>query len=391
MFVELHLLQNFAPSNLNRDDTNAPKDCEFGGYRRARISSQCIKRAIRDEFKRQQLLPPERQASRTRRLATELVDRLQAAGKAEAEAIQVVAAAVQGLGLSFKDDPDEPFTTEYLLFLAESEITALTSVCLDYWEELAAAGAQVAPAEDEPRSRRTAKRAGKAALSNGAKNALKGVLDGGKAVDLALFGRMIADLPEKRIDAASQVGHAISTNRAAMEFDFYTAVDDLNPDDTSGAGMMGTVEFNSSCFYRYSNIDLSQLRRNLGEDDELVQAALGAFLRASVLAIPTGKQNSMAAQNPPSFVLAVVREDGLWSLANAFLQPVAPDRFHDLIEKSVERLDRYWGQLQTMYGDDGIAGAWCISLTGHGLTNLKEADAGNFNRLIQCVVDGAMA
>ena len=47
MFVELHILQNFAPSNLNRDDTNAPKDCEFGGFRRARISSQCIKRSIR--------------------------------------------------------------------------------------------------------------------------------------------------------------------------------------------------------------------------------------------------------------------------------------------------------------------------------------------------------
>lgn len=397
MFVELHLLQNFAPSNLNRDDTNAPKDCEFGGYRRARISSQCIKRAIRDEFKHQHLLPPERQASRTRRLAKELADRLQTAGKPEIEALQVVAAAIQGLGLSFKkhdpkkDDPEERFTTEYLLFLGESEIAGLASVCLDYWEELAAAGAQVAPAEDEQRSRSSAKRAGKDALSNEAKNALKGALDGGKAVDLALFGRMIADLPKKRIDAASQVGHAISTNRAAMEFDFYTAVDDLKLEDTTGAGMMGTVEFNSSCFYRYSNVDLSQLRRNLDGDDELVHAALGAFIRASVLAIPTGKQNSMAAQNPPSFVLAVAREDGLWSLANAFLKPVASDRDGDLVEKSVERLDQYWGQLQTMYGDNGIVGAWCISLTGNGLTNLKEANAGNFNRLIQCVIDGVTA
>ncbi len=391
MFVELHLLQNFAPSNLNRDDTNAPKDCEFGGYRRARISSQCIKRAIRDEFKRQDLLPAEQQASRTRRLAWELSERLQAAGKSDVEANQVVVAAIQGLGLSFADNQDDARITQYLLFLAESEISALANVCLERWEEFATVGAQVAPADDEPRPRRSAKQAGKAALSRDTQNALKGVLDGGKAVDLALFGRMIADLPEKRIDAASQVGHAISTNRAAMEFDFFTAVDDLKPEDTSGAGMMGTVEFNSSCFYRYSNIDLSQLRRNLDGDDELVHAALGAFLRASVLAIPTGKQNGMAAQNPPSFVLAVVREDGLWSLANAFLQPVAPDRSGDLVEKSVERLDRYWGQLQTMYGADGIVGAWCISLTGNGLTNLKEADAGNFNRLIRCVIDGASA
>jgi CRISPR system Cascade subunit CasC len=43
MFVEIHILQNFAPSNLNRDDPGMPKDCEFGGYRRTRISSQCFK------------------------------------------------------------------------------------------------------------------------------------------------------------------------------------------------------------------------------------------------------------------------------------------------------------------------------------------------------------
>ena len=86
MFVELHLIQNFAPSNLNRDDTGAPKDCEFGGYRRARISSQCLKRAVRTAFKDHRLLPPEHLATRTKRLADELTRRLRARGKGEAEA-----------------------------------------------------------------------------------------------------------------------------------------------------------------------------------------------------------------------------------------------------------------------------------------------------------------
>src|SRR5690606_30773078 len=152
-------------------------------------------------------------------------------------------------------------------------------------------------------------------------------LDGGRAVDLALFGRMLADLPDRNVDAACQVAHAISTHRVSAEFDYYTAVDDLKPDDTSGADMIGTVEFNSACYYRYANIDLRQLVKNLkGEaeevDAELAEAAVRAFLIASRDAIPTGKQNSFAARNAPSFFLAVVRDRGAWSLANAFVAPV---------------------------------------------------------------------
>ena len=47
MLVEIHMLQNHAPSNLNRDDTGSPKECTFGGIKRGRISSQCLKRSIR--------------------------------------------------------------------------------------------------------------------------------------------------------------------------------------------------------------------------------------------------------------------------------------------------------------------------------------------------------
>src|SRR5262249_33379271 len=147
-------------------------------------------------------------------------------------------------------------------------------------------------------------------------------LDGGRAADLALFGRMIANLPERNVEAACQVAHAISTNKMEMEFDFYTAVDDLKPEDTAAAHMLGTVEFHSACFYRYANVDTTQLLTNLGRDADLARGTLQAFLRASVAAIPTGKQNSMAAHNPPSLVLIVVRERGQWNLANAFLKPI---------------------------------------------------------------------
>ena len=120
--------------------------------------------------------------------------------------------------------------------------------------------------------------------------------------------------------------------------------------------MIGTVEFNSACFYRYANVDLAQLCENLKGDKELAERTLEAFIHASIEAIPSGKQNSMAAQNPPSFVMAVVRRGGLWSLANAFLNPIAPDETNDLVKQSIRRIDHHWGALTRMYGTRAIAG-----------------------------------
>src|ERR671932_2900225 len=103
MLIELHMVQNFAPSNLNRDDTGSPKDCQFGGYRRARISSQCLKRAIRQAMKNESLLPPEALAARTKRIIDEaLVPRLEARGKDKAEAKLVAEAALYHADLAVK-------------------------------------------------------------------------------------------------------------------------------------------------------------------------------------------------------------------------------------------------------------------------------------------------
>jgi CRISPR system Cascade subunit CasC len=198
------------------------------------------------------------------------------------------------------------------------------------------------------------KKAAEKALPAEVKNQLERALDGGKAADLAMFGRMLADLPEKNIDAACQVAHALSTNKVSMEMDYYTAVDDLKKADEPGADMIGSVEFNSSCFYRYANVNLSLLNENLHEDDDLVHKAVEAFLRASVDAIPTGKQNGSAAYNMPSLILAVVRERGLWSLANAFVQPVRPSAAKSLVQNSIEALDAYWGKLVDTFGAESI-------------------------------------
>lgn len=377
MFVELHMLQNFAPSCLNRDDTNSPKDCDFGGYRRARISSQCIKRAIRRHFQDYPLLPQAHLAKRTKRIVDMLTDKLTAVGKYRETAKAVAETALRSCGLDIKSDGK----TEYLVFLGQGEIAALADACIQHWDELAAA-AEEAEVEGDKKAR---KKASKAVVPEEFRKKVDALLNGGKAADLALFGRMLADLPEKNIDAACQVAHAISTNQVSVEFDFYTAVDDLPLREETGAGMMGTVEFNSACFYRYANIDFHQLVKNLGGDQDLARTAVQAFLIAAVQAIPTGKQNSMAAHNPPSLVLAVVREHGLWSLANAFVEPVRPGREGHLVQKSITSLEDYWQRLVNAFGEDGIKKKAALAVDGE-LSVLKEIQVKTLNELIAAVM-----
>lgn len=132
MKVELHLLQNFAPSCLNRDDTNTPKDCEFGGYRRARISSQCQKRAIRKYFAQEELLPPERRATRTKRLARAVSARLP--GRDPEALGRALTTALAALSLKFAEGQ-----TEYLVFLGQDEVGRLAAVVEDHWEVLSKA------------------------------------------------------------------------------------------------------------------------------------------------------------------------------------------------------------------------------------------------------------
>lgn len=391
MLIELHLLQNFAPSNLNRDDTGAPKDCELGGHRRARISSQSLKRAVRHTFKSEELLAPEYLAARTKRAAQAIADRLtrEDGARSNEDALAVGGALLNTIKANLHSTAD--LKTQYLLFLGGGELDGAAAVANQYWEPLLAA-ARAQPASDgvEPATRGRGTRQARAAtdvtLPAAVRAELIQKLNGQRSADLALFGRMIADLPDQNVDAASQVAHAISTNRVSMEMDFYTAVDDLKPDDTAGADMLGTIEFNSACFYRYSNVDLAQLKHNLGGDDELARQTLKAFLWASILAIPTGKQNSMAAHNPPSLILVVARESGPWNLANAFVKPVWTGRDGDLIRQSVEALDGYWQKLTTMYGAGQILGQWVCTTEPDSLNALGGAAVLNVDTLVREVL-----
>jgi CRISPR system Cascade subunit CasC len=350
LFIEFHLIQNFAPSNLNRDDTGAPKDALFGGYRRARVSSQCFKRAIRLSAHDQAVIEPQYQGVRTKKLKQLLEQALVERGQSEAGSrIEV---ALSAAGLKLKDDGK----TEYLLFLGNSEIASFADLINNHWDALGSA---------VPSGEKKGKKESKANAPAEVVKQAKTLLNGGKAVDVALFGRMLADLPEVNQDAACQVAHAISTHRVEREFDYFTAVDDIGSPEETGAGMIGQVEFNSATLYRYAVIDARKLLANLQGDKALALAAIEAFAQAVARAVPTGKQNTFAAHNLPSFVGVSLRRGGPLNLANAFENPILPRQDKSLTSLSVEVMAAHEAKLATAYADDrdlwgylDLTGAW---------------------------------
>lgn len=376
--VEIHVLQNFAPSNLNRDDTGAPKDALFGGTRRARISSQCSKRAVRQFFGEQVaqgLLSADDLASRSKRVLEALIGTLVEKGRDAEAAKEKATLALGAMELAVKDEG----RTEYLLFLGQREIIGIADVVNEKWDALVA---PEAPAAEGKKAGKAKKQAAQG-IDPEIRKALDKVFNGGKALDVALFGRMLADMPEKNQNAACQVAHALSTHAAEREFDFYTAVDDLKPEDTAGADMMGTVEFNSACFYRYAVVDWEKLGQNLQDDTELAAKGLRAFLEGFVVAEPTGKQNTFAAHNPPEFVLVTVRRNTApRNLANAFETAI---RARDsLTRSSANALLGKARMLQTAYGGD--AAAFVLDLTGAEVGDVAEPVAS-----LAALLDAAMA
>lgn len=363
--IEFHILQNFPPSNLNRDDSGAPKDCDFGGYRRQRISSQCFKRAVRQsDIFRQRMT--DRLGIRTKRAPEQVAAQLVAGGyepQVAQAAAEVFFDALYGV--------NEKGQTTYLLYVGEEELKRAATLLLEAGSELSAQAlelsslrtAAVGLAKKEKEANLKAQtEAGKpfAALAEQYKKEYPRHV---RAVDVALFGRMLADNPTENIDAACQVSHALSVNRLNLEFDYFTAVDDLQPDDNAGAGMIGTVGFASSCFYRFASLSLDQLTANLGGDAAAAREGVLAFAEAFVQARPSGKQNTFAAYSLPALVLVIVREAGQpVSLVNAFESPIRPTEQVSLTSEATMALVRHYEQLRRMFGLEGTA--HCVLLDG---------------------------
>ena len=394
MKIEIHTLQNFPPANLNRDDTGSPKDCEFGGVRRGRISSQCRKRSIRTSttFKRHL---GERIAIRTKKSAAPLAERLTQQHSFDLDEATTLAENLVGEMLGWDDAKKR---TKVLFYVGYDEIDRLAALIDEHADVLRESLHAVQALGDDATKKdgEAADKTYKDALDSVVKAFTKEQKDHVQAVDIGLFGRMLAEVPGMNIDAACQVAHMISTNKVDMDFDYFTAVDDLNPKEETGAGMIGTTGFNSSCFYGYALVDADQLATNLGGDQMLAAEGIKAFLKSTLHAIPTGKQNSFAAQTPPSLFMAVVREDGAmpWSLANAFVKPVSAPR-HDtdpsLIAASIKALDDHWDSLADMYGTDGTQVFLKVAKDAGQVTHLVDKQVPTAQAVIDAVAEALTA
>lgn len=316
-FVQFHMLTAYPASNLNRDDLGRPKTMVFGGAQRLRVSSQSLKRAWRCSDAFAEALVGHL-GTRSRVVATERVlEPLLRAGLEEAAARAIADKVAARFG---KASPKRPGTEQIAHYSVEDLLR------IDALVARAAAGA---------------------ALSDKDYDALLDDKDH-NTVDVALFGRMLADTPRFNVDAAAQVAHAMSVHKVAVEDDFFTAVDDLNRhEEDAGAAMMGSVEFAAPLLYLYVCVDRTQLVENLGGNAELATRALRALLRTAATVGPTGKQNTFASRAWASYVGVERGSAQPRSLAVSFLRPVAGE---DQLASAIQALEDTRAAMDRAYG-----------------------------------------
>ncbi|MCP5528485.1 MAG: type I-E CRISPR-associated protein Cas7/Cse4/CasC [Verrucomicrobiales bacterium] len=335
--IELHILQSFPVSCLNRDDVGSPKSAVFGGVNRARLSSQCLKRAIRSQAGR--LAEGDGFAGvRSRFLLEPLTAALRQHGLADEVA---TARAGDIIKVFSKPDGKHPEQVTTAVYLSPGEI-----------DEIARA---VAGGEDPKKACKKAAR-----------------LD---AADIALFGRMVANDATLNVEGAGMFSHALSVHKAEPDIDFFSAVDDRkgNAED-AGAGMIGTLEFTSALYYRYAavNLDLLADAAHLGGlTREQRQRVMDTFIRATLTAVPGARKNSMNAHTLPSYVLGLGKDQGQpVQLINAFEQPLSTweTRNQGGWEKTaIERLKEHHAALKKTWN---VATAIEVEIPGQDLNTL---------------------
>ena len=302
-FIDIHVLQSIPAANLNRGENGDPKTVIYGGKLRSRVSSQSWKHAMREDFKAQTQDTDWLSSTRSKLIPQKIINDLTADGMDEQKAVDLVTNALAVASIKVKapkKGTDDPYTTDTLLMLSAGQIRNLTNFLKEH------------PDLD-------ANKVKKDKDSKAIKQALTDLLNTDNALDLALFGRMVAGDAKLNVDAASQVAHAFSINEIVPEFDFFTAVDDIK--ESQGAGMMGSMGYNTSTLYRYANLNVDELKHNLG-DEELTEKGIKQFIKSFVLSMPTGKQNTYANKTLPQYVMVNVRDDTPVNLANAFEKPI---------------------------------------------------------------------
>ena len=314
-FLQIHLLTPYHPSNLNRDDLGRPKTAWLGGRQRLRVSSQSLKRAWRTSSVFQEGLEG-RLGIRTKEMGEQVAKALVAKGVDPQQAEEW---AAQVAGVFGKNKKDTPLHIKQLAHFSPMEKEAIDQLV----QRLASSGK--APDQEDLQLLRHPE----------------------TAVDIALFGRMLAASPAYNMEAAAQVAHAFTVAEAVVEDDYFTAVDDLNQgEEDVGAGHMGEIEFGAGVFYLYLCVNLDLLLENLGGDCELAQKAIAALVEAAATVAPTGKQNSFASRSVAHYILVESGRRQPRSLAAAFFKPVKSD---DHLGEAIARLEETRDKLDQVY------------------------------------------
>ena len=345
-FLQLHFLTTYPISNPNRDDQGRPKSAIYGNVPRLRISSQAIKRAARLSEAMQVTLAGHL-GERTQRIGDEVRKKLVADGVDETAATEAAKLVADVFGkLDAEAEKKGLIRTRQLAFVSPQERATAFDLARKH-----VAGEKMPSDKDLNRLiLRTA--------------------DG--AADIAMFGRMLADDPGYNREAAVQVSHALTTHRALVEDDYYTAVDDLKvPTEDAGAGFVGEAGYGSGVFYLYACVDVDLLTANLAGDAELAAKAAGALVEALATATPSGKRAAFAHQTRASYIRAEQGSQQPRSLAGAFLRPIGGE---DVMASSAKELKRMADELNRAYGDchDGDP---CILDVEAGQGTLKEVRA----------------
>ena len=319
LYADIHVIETLPPSCVNRDDLGSPKTAFYGGVTRARVSSQAWKRAVRLEFMRKK----ENTGERTKHILDLVAKEIENLDSTIKEPKKLAEEVLEAADFSF--DAKKKEDTKVLVFVSSAQIKALAKTAVSY--------------KDKKKKDK--------GIAKEFKADCKAALKSKPSIDIALFGRMVAADPDLNFDAAAQVAHAISTHEVHNEYDYFTAVDDLQQEDSSGAGHVGTTEFNSSTMYRYATVNVLELAKNLGED---VPHVVRAFMEAFVRTMPTGKQNSFANRVRPDAVYITVRRDQPVNMAGAFEKPVQAGK-NGYVEGSVQRLIDYAKETYQDYYD----------------------------------------
>lgn len=335
--IELHMIQSFPVTCLNRDDLGSPKSAIFGGVERARVSSQCWKRATRELAHEN---APELFAGTRSKLVGPAIEKAAKELGCSDERANAYAKIIVGkLG---KDKSAGEVKT--LLYFSPGTFRNMVHKLED--------GGQITDDMVAAVNKQDEKSAGKALdkAIGVVDKVLKGLGDAvSDAADISLFGRMVADDASQSVEGAAMFSHALSTHAVRSDIDFFSAVDDLRKyAENAGAGHIGTSEFNSACYYRYVGINLDLLMKSKFFDQSELKAVLDNFIRAVVMSNPVARRNAMFGYTLPACVLGLRRKGQPLSLANAFESPVKG--CSGVVEESVKAMKGEWDSLKATFG-----------------------------------------